>query len=191
MDQVDRYLYFPRGFRIYYHRPLVKLDQVPAEQIEYSRNDVFLLEHGDGEVDKLYRDYCTQRFDFSDWNNASRAIRTAIRLIPDIEAFAMIQRNNPRLDDMSYEFLHDIARFLSKGQRDMSIFTALSLMNEDPTINAVGRRPDPFRSYNARADRKLGARYIEQWIAQKEGLADLIVSLYVLFGSRSRETVTA
>ena len=191
MVQDERYIYFPRGYRIIHHASKVDLDGVSSEYIQRSRNETFLLEQGDTEVDRLYQDFAKVGYDTRRWQEVSRIIRAAIRLIPDFEVFMDWQRDNPYLDGMNYEFLHDIGRFLSLGRRDMEPMTALSLMEERPQIHAIGSRKPPQSTLSrATSQRLLGARYIEIWLAQRGGVEDVMKSLYILFGSRAMDRGT-
>lgn len=140
---------------------------------------------GHPEVVELWRDYTTPGCRENGWTFYRRAIRLAMTLFSTQENFFKAADRNPSIHGYNYEFIMDTVRFIVTGQRNISVHMWPDLVNHsDEGMIDVDRRHtmlDFLKGYSSSMDQSTTG-LIQRWIAQPDGINDLIHSLNILFG---------
>ncbi len=137
--------------------------------------------HGDQEVVMLYEDLLNHRVSVKSWGYRKRVIDAALRLFGDFRRWTSDQQENPDVAGYNVLFIDDCLSFIRTGQRQMSPMTWIGLLNEgDSKEKAVIR----FDLKDVPAKSVSTIDILQKWCSHEDGISDLALSLYVLFGSK-------
>ncbi|MCO6704706.1 hypothetical protein [Streptomyces sp. CHB9.2] len=157
---------YPRGFI------------APSDRMDISRVS------GSADVNTLYTALIEGTVDRNGWTFQKRALRVAMGCFSNFALFLNTQKNNPFLYGYNYEFLLDTLKYIQTGRRRVSVQNWLALLTENP------KPSNDYRERNASKEirefyQKVGtapSKVVSEWISHPEGLNDLVISLYIMFG---------
>lgn len=101
------------------------------------------------------------------------------------------QFQSPVLGDLQRRFLDDTLHFIREGRRDMSLETwnsIIAIENNDAGPQPLSEYANEFFGISSRGRIRYPQNgqlneVIQQWVAQPNGLEDLIGTLHILFGN--------
>lgn len=172
--------------------------RVARQELLIAQNTYQLIDRDPGndlpfnkDVDRLYvkmmhNDPHIHTFEFR-----SEIIKVALTAfgVKDPEMWYHLQVRGPAFGDMHSRFIDDCIHFIEHGKRDMALSTWDSLID----IVDLGKERMPqskaaqefFLGRNRAGRHSLNA-FIQDWVSQRNGISDLLYSLYILFGSKEK-----
>lgn len=137
--------------------------------------------HGDQAVDMIYSDLTDHRFNTRSYEFQKRVVDCALRLFGDFRGWTADQQDNPDVAGYNVLFIDDTLEYIKTGQRQMSPMTWIGLLNEgdskDKAVIRFALKEVPVKSATT-------IEILQQWCAHPDGVEDLALTLYVLFGSK-------
>lgn len=174
--------FFPRGY--------VSGQKVPGGTTD---GCVDFVEHGDPEVRALAKMLMAEQ-GIHGWENEKRVLNAAVRLFgEDIGDWFILQNTNgcfvdAKGDTLKYNvaFLQDTFDFLFRDTlRSASTVNWLDLMTDATPTTTVNVHKDHGLSLKPPAYIRKDWRrcFLARWLAKPNGMTDLVMSLYILFGA--------
>lgn len=168
------------GFRVY----------PSGMAIQDRRLSQTLLVGGDLEVDDLFEKLRGGVSDHRDVEYFMRALKKALELLGTDPNWIVAQTFNPNLSAYRIEFLIDTLIYIETGKRSQSLMTWRALCCDKTLTESKGIT---LRGHSI--NRKIvlpkailfsqPASIISAWISYDGGFADLVESLYLMFGSQA------
>lgn len=140
---------------------------------------VFIGVEGDSEVNQLFEEL-TENKVVNNWAFQERVILSAFRLFGNAWDWVNTQLNDPEIYGYGVEFIEDTLTYIETGRRQLSPMTWLTLLNEGDTAGKV---------YSGKSKQVNGTAetLIKRWCQKPDGVNDLALTLYVLFGSSTQQ----
>lgn len=163
---------FPSGFAV--HDPVYNQTQ---------------LIQGDAEVADLFRQYLHGNGHMRDFDYFMEVVKTAKRLLGADPNWLMTQIFNTNLNRYKVEFVTDTVIYLTTGRRSQTLTTWRALCCDDPltTVQSISLKGHPVNKQIVLPKDMLfsqPAQIISVWLSQPGGFADLVESLYLMFGDQ-------
>jgi hypothetical protein len=193
---------YPRGYLGAVLAPRIEKSPAPFES-EYRKlqNNLNLFQSSAGQiavnenVESLYSKYIRNSYKAESFDFRKLVLITALGAFGTdaFDFWYLKQFESPSVGDMHRRFLEDCLRFILTGRREMTLETWDSLID----YSDAGELRAPVSEYTAEFFGITSNGYVRQrrntmlvdvlqdWCAQPNGLEDLLLSLHVLFGSRS------
>lgn len=161
------YIHYPRGFK--------------TRKSDDSR--VSLI--GDVEINRLYDTWRNTRTDLG-WEFTKDVVKAANRLMPNLQTFISIQRQNSSVSEYGRHALYEMGYFIITGKHNsihpMS-FRAIVESESSGEFKGMQYQNDVERLLlDNRIVNDHYSNYIGNWIGHYNGLEDIICTLYLLFG---------
>ena len=140
---------------------------------------------GHEDVVALWNDYTSPDHREFGWSFYKRAIRLAVRFFVSDEVWFKQMERNASIHGYNYEFILDTLRFIATGKRNISIHMWSELVSHVYDGNVEVDKRHTISNYmkaNAVSFRSRDVGMIQQWVAQPNGIDDLIATLNILFG---------
>lgn len=142
------------------------------------------VSEGDGSVELLYKSMLDRNTNTRAWPFYRSVLRNAMRLFGDIQTWMQDQSSNPNIVGYNRAFLQDTLAFIETGRREMPVLTWYDLVTEGGRGYHASAVPATLRENRAvlkASDNAIGL--LQKWIAQPNGLEDLLTTMHLLFGS--------
>jgi hypothetical protein len=166
MDLLN-YQYYPLGFRT----PLAP---------EQARHDTDV----DHAWVALYETIRNGRNNIASMSFRIAVLKHAKRLLgTDFRTFLDAQDRNPKLTRSGFVLLEETCRFIQTGHRQLNLSSNQLLLAEEFRAQRFESPEGPQRTTKLSEKFNVSAPYLYQWVNQPNGMADLICTLNVLFGS--------
>lgn len=138
--------------------------------------------NGDPDVNKLFDDLMQHREPVHSWEFRRRALLVAMNMFNEFYRWAMEQQNNADISGYNYDFLLDTLGYINTGKRGaLTTVNWLSLVDEEKQVSrsthAFRAVPLPLGNFSNNAE-----EVVARWCSHPNGIEDMVVSLYVLFG---------
>lgn len=155
------------------HYPRLYTALIPGGEGEFDSR-------GDQTVTQLYTMYASGNIDSRPFDVRARVLDCALRLFGDFDEWMIAQRNNPQIGGSNLEFLRDTLNFIATGQRNMNPLTWFELLAE--------KADDVHQHHLTHSDLALPKKLtteqvIQLWCSHQNGWEDLLLTLFVLFGT--------
>lgn len=143
-------------------------------------NDIF--NDGDSEINAVYAQFIREPSCIRDWNFVASVMRVASRLIgSSYEDWLKLQTENPYLHKQAINFVNDSNRFIEGHSRTISIVNWIELLDERP--EALPRKLSTPSINDFNRDTTNNLNYLNLWLQRNNGLSDLIISLFTMYGA--------
>lgn len=165
-------LQFPRGYCVAY-------DTIGDQSNYHDAVD------GDVEFNTVYNAFINHSANHDGWEFRSLVLKIAIRMFGDFRKWLALQAKNPALYGNNYDFLHDTLKFITTGERNVSVLNWLELLTEQPANLPQGnldRRIDELLQGTGFGISVTTEQIIAQWCSQPMGFEDMLCTMHVLFG---------
>lgn len=193
-DSTVAWVYYPRGYR-----RLVNADTDSEGRLDLSATKnmnykVMELESGDEQVNLLYKEYTSTgehitvyglSTPINSWVAVDYILKLANRLLPSINDFNRMQQDNRRVHEHTLTFLSHVVDFVNRGRFSLSPLSAYHLMETHPKparidrLRKVAQLQPMYREVN---DQRFRESDVARFLQHKDGIENLIYTLYVLFG---------
>ena len=115
------------------------------------------------------------------------------KYIPSIHTFIRLQAGNPYVMRAQWAFLDDTLRFIATGKRETSLETWIMLIEKDDrmrqsTLTSITDRHIDESIQGAVAKLGTSGKLARAWMRHKDGIRDIIMSLYIFFGPEHKPT---
>ena len=142
---------------------------------------------GDAEITNLYNIWHADKGRPDDFNYFLKVVKAAKRLLGADLNWLLAQIYNPNLDTYRVEFVTDTVIYLTTGRRSKTLMTWRTLCGGEPAsvAKSISLRGHPINRQIVLPKDILfsqPAGIISVWLSKKDGFADLIESLYLMFG---------
>jgi hypothetical protein len=162
---------FPRGY------------SVLTDDLTVSR-----VVEGDTEVIRLYSELNQKRESEIDWEFKRQVLFCAKRLIgSNFAKWVTAQEQNKYLNGKAIRFVADTIKFIVEGRREITNVNWLPLLSNEPTPGVLQNRDYSLSREHIKASVELGDFYLSKWLSQSNGFNDLVVTLFILYGSADRK----
>ena len=170
-------LLYPRGY--------VVLSGVVRESDDYTKVP------GDKEVQALFNEMQFNPNALDSWEFCAKVATYAHQRFLYFPDWLKAQINSPVLYGYNLGFIIDTLQFIIEGKRTVSIGNWLPIIfTDDDTLSSDKQYANQTRTQKKREGICLmipslpkHPDYLSQWIARENGLADLVYSLMILFGT--------
>jgi hypothetical protein len=189
---------YPRGFLGAY-RPPVLMKKAGANRSARLQYDTTLFDTNDSKVvvantaiEDLYqkfirRDCAVNTFDFREevFREVLKAFGT-----DDFEGWLLVQFNSPSFGVNHILFIDDCLRFITKGDRCMSMNNWDAILDEADEKQRDPELPENIKFYFGReyasrlspSGRIKIVDVVQQWVSKPGGVTDLLLTAHILFG---------
>lgn len=141
---------------------------------------------GDEQVTLLYKEFFAKHGDYRSWEFKAQILRAAKRLIGrNFRAWIDRQVANPYLNDNAISFIADLLKFIRSGRRSIDTLNWLPILQNIPSEGLVQARRIKLSEEDLKFADSLGQYYLSAWLRQHNGIEDLLISLYCMFGEVS------
>jgi len=168
---------YPRGY-------------VVLDGIVRSTDDLYLVP-GDTEIMELYNEMQSDPNSLSNWSFCAKVIACANKKFNRFPDWLKEQTKNPYLTGYNLGFVLDTIHFIKCGKRVTSIDNWLPLIVVgDDSLGFYNQFKDRTRTQKKQEaiisellDLPKNSDYLSNWVSYENGLADLVYTLYILFGT--------
>lgn len=142
-------------------------------------------DQGHRNVDQLVNLLFAGRVNTQGFSYYREVFPIAMELFGDFPRFLATQKNNPFLYGYNYEFLLDTLKFILTGCRKVSIHNWRPLLAEwaephsDHKQRASSGQLAEFKALMGRP----GAEIVAQWCSYPNGFEDMVMTMWLMFGS--------
>jgi len=153
-----------------------------------SEGEGVLVSKGDESVELLFRALVDRSTNTRSWPYYESVLTNALRLFVDLRAWFTEQLSNPNLVGYNRQFVSDTLNFIETGVRELPVQTWYDLVSEGGAghhAHAIPQRLQDNKLLTRASESSLVL--LQTWVAQPNGLEDLINSMHLLFG-RARNT---
>lgn len=146
-------------------------------------------------ITKLYSDYVHDLRKISDMDFREEILIEAKKVFSNFGSFAMNQAYSPYISPAYVNFLKDtFNNYLSNGKRESNIQTWFTVIGKRTEFQANRKNQEEINSsfdkfitnnYFTNDNCSRTARLLQIWTRQEEGFADLLTTLFIIFGKRT------
>lgn len=160
---------YPRGFFIKDNSNMVTMDK------------------GHQDIDRMIDYMFSGKVNSQGFSYYKEVFPIAMTFFGDVVGFLCTQKLNPFLYGYNYEFLLDTINFIQTGNRKVSIHNWKPLLAEwvQPITNPKNRvdtttLDNIIKLLNGK---DAGAEFIAQWCSHPQGFEDMVMTMWLMFGS--------
>lgn len=147
-------------------------------------NQKLILTKPDKEVNQLYNEFITLHSSTESFDFKTRIIKCTLRLMGDpVHWFNTQMLDNDHLHGSNLDLIEDTLRFILTGKRKAHISVWENIIRSYPEIVDSSERT--FDKYLLETVNQNGYDNNElyiKWILQKNGINDMLRTIYILFG---------
>lgn len=138
---------------------------------------------GDAEATALYREYMADHSVVRDWGWMKRLFITQKRLMgTSLHYWVTKQLENRFLDNDAIRFVGDTIRMIDSGVRMIQPVSYLALLTNGPKEGVGDVRAVKLTPAQLDVVKELDTTFYTKWIFHRNGIGDLVSTLYVLYG---------
>ena len=149
-----------------------------------SEGEGIQVSQGDESVEVLYKAMVDSSTNTRSWPFYRAVLLNTMRLFGDFEEWLREQKLNDNIVGYNRDFLTDTLEFIKTGRRSLPVLTWYDLVAEGGHGHhaaAISQQVLNARTRNKVTDASI--QLIQQWVAQPNGLEDLLTTLHLLFGN--------
>jgi hypothetical protein len=138
----------------------------------------------DVQIVNLYQQYRTGRRSLLSFEYRDEIISCVRRLFGYLPEWLDAQDKNTRISEQSYELLKDTIAFLNTGVRPVALFSRLSIIGTEISMNTYQNPSASGRTTRLLDELKVDpVSFIHRWITvSPDGLYDMLCTTHFLFG---------
>lgn len=198
---MNKYPILQSGFVSTTERGLIKAEFIKDPFVDFaldkdhrkSKNPYFYSK----EVSDIYTDWLGDSKLLKDINFRERVLVAALKSFNSMSFYNWIQiQSLPETTGSLHQtFLTETLSFISGGPRTINIVQWINLLSADSKTLSVNfdfdKDFDRQKYHNVRFSSSLTTDIIQSWVSNVDGFQDLMIGLYVIFGSRPYVTDVA
>ncbi len=142
-----------------------------------------VVSEGDQSIELLYKQFIDRSTNTNTWPFTRTVLLNALRVFGDFRDWLDDQKSNPNIVGYNRQFLADTLCFIETGKRELSVHSWFDLVSEGGAshhAHAVPQRLLDSKQLLASSESSL--ELLQKWIAQPNGLEDLLNTMHLLFG---------